>query len=324
MNRRTLMLAGAATALALAAGTASAQTTLRVGTFLAPIGVWHGPLQHFIDEVNGAGVGLRLELVADPSSVSPFQLGNAVQSGVIDIAYISGAFYTNLVPEADAHKLFNVPMSEMRENGAMELIDQIHRDRMQSRFLGKVVDGITYHLYTNKPITSIDLSGMRFRSTPLYRPFLTALGADNVQMAGGEVYSALEGGVIDGYPWPLWGIGDLGLLEPTKYRIEPGFYNSEIGVVVNERSWNRLSPEQQETLERVAIEMENSWFPQYLAEVNEEQIRIQEEAGIEVITFSPEINAEKIRIADESAWAEVIRNSPEFGPRLRELTYRAP
>lgn len=321
MNRRTMMLAGAAV-LALSSA-AQAQVTLRVGSFLAPIGVWHGPLQHLMDEVHAADIGIRMELVADPSSVSPFQLGNAVQSGVIDVAYISGAFYTNLVPEADAHKLFNVPTAEMRENGAMELIDQIHRQRMNSRFLGKVVDGITYHLYTRNPVESIDLSGLRFRSTPLYRPFLTALGADNVQMAGGEVFSALESGVIDGYPWPLWGIGDLGLLEVTRYRIEPGFYNSEIGIVFNERSWGRLSPEQQEAFERIVIEVEE-WFPSYLERVNAEQIALQDAAGIQVITFSDEMNAEMLRIADESAWEEVIRNSPEFGPRLRELTWRAP
>ncbi|MCC6009346.1 MAG: TRAP transporter substrate-binding protein DctP [Rhodobacteraceae bacterium] len=322
MNRRTLMTATAA-ALALTAATAQAQTTLRVGSFLSPIGVWHGPLQHLMDEVHAADIGIRMELVADPSSVSPFQLGNAVQSGVIDVAYISGAFYTNLVPESDAHKLFNIPTAEMRENGGMALIDQIHRERMNSRFLGKVVDGITYHIYTSDPVESIDLSGLRIRSTPLYRPFLTALGADNVQMAGGEVYSALEGGVIDGYPWPLWGISDLGLLDVTRYRIEPGFYNSEIGIVFNERSWDRLTPEQQDAFERIVIEVEE-WFPSYLERVNAEQIALQDEAGIEAITFSEEMNAEMLRIADESAWAEVIRNSPEYGPRLRELTYRAP
>ena len=41
--------------------------------------------------------------------------------GVVDIANVTGAFYTNLMPEADAFKLISKPMSEQRKNGTWEL-----------------------------------------------------------------------------------------------------------------------------------------------------------------------------------------------------------
>jgi len=223
MNRRTLF----STALAVFALStplaAMADTVLRVGTFLAPVGVWHQPIQRFIDQVNARNAGITLELVADPSSVNPFQLGDAVSSGVIDIAYLSGSFYTNLVPEADALKNFNLPVQEVRANGALDLMDKIHRERMGTVFLGKIVDGIPLHIFTSRKPESYDLSGFDLRGTPLYRPMMNGQGANVVQMPGGEIYAALESGVIDGYGWPLWGLGDLGLLEVTNYRIEPGF-----------------------------------------------------------------------------------------------------
>lgn len=315
--KKTLL---AALAAALVTAPAAAETTLRVGTFLAPQGVWHQPLAHFIETVNAKDADLELRLVADPSSVNPFQLGAAVQSGVVDIAYMSGSFYTSLVPEADAHKLFNKPVQELRENGAMELLDQIHRERMGAVFLGKVGDEVAYHLYTAEPVEGIDLSGWDFRGTPLYRPFLEAMGANVVQMQGSEVYPAMESGVIDGYPWPLWGIGDLGLLEVTKYRIEPGFYNAEIGFIVNERTWDGLTDAQRTALTEAAIETEN-WFIEYRNQVDAEQARLQEEAGIEVITFSDEENARMIEIADDAGWAVVMQNSPQYGARIKELTY---
>ncbi len=45
-----------------------------------------------------------------------------------------------------------------------------------------------------------------------------------MQTAPGEVYTALERGVVDGYGWPITGIFDLGWHEKTKYRVDPGFY----------------------------------------------------------------------------------------------------
>lgn len=310
----------AATGLALIAGAASAQTTLRVGTFLAPQGVWHGPLEHFIETVNGKDAGIELQLTADTSSLNPFQLGDAVSSGVIDVAYLSGSFYTNLVPEADANKLFNKPVAELRENGAMDLIDELHREKMGVVFLGKLGDGIDYHIYTNRPSDEPRFEGWNMRGTPLYRPYMEALGINVVQMQGSETYSAMESGVVDGYAWPLWGIQDLGLLEVTEYRVEPGFYNAEIGLLVNLDTWDELDDAQREALESAAIETEE-WFIEYRENTDDAQRALQDEAGIEVITFSEEENRELVQIADDEGWDVILEVSPEYGARLKELTY---
>ncbi|MEQ8482005.1 MAG: TRAP transporter substrate-binding protein DctP [Hoeflea sp.] len=315
------MLCAVAGLAMIGPGSASAETVLRVGTFLAPQGVWHGPLEHFIETVNAKDGDVRLELVADPSSISPFQLGDAVSGGVVDIAYLSGAFYTNLVPEADANKLFNVPVAELRSNGAMDLVDQIHREKMGAVFLGKLGDGIKYHVYTNRESSQPRFDGWNMRGTPLYRPFMEELGVNVIQMQGSEVYSAMEGGVVDGYAWPLWGIGDLGLLEVTKYRVEPGFYNAEISLLVNEDSWNGLTEDQRAMLQEATIETEE-WFIDYRNNIDEEQRQIQEDAGIEALTFSDDENEAFVATADEAGWAVVLENSPENGPKIKELTYR--
>ena len=59
------------------------------------------------------------------------------------------------------------------------------------------------------------------------------MGATVVQTPPGEVYTALERGVVDGYGWPITGIFDLGWHEKTKYRVDPGFYSAEVSVLVN-------------------------------------------------------------------------------------------
>ena len=327
MTHMTTMRATCLAACLAATASVSAQAeerVLRAGTFLPQQGIWHQPFQDFVDRVNAEGEGLiKIEIVVDPAAMNPFQMGEALANGVIDVLNISGSFYTNLVPEADAHKLFNVPIKELRENGAIELIDTIHREKMNAHFLTRWGEGTQLHIYTSQPIASPRLDGIDMRGTPLYRPFLEALGANIVQMTGSEIYSAMESGVIDGYAWPLWGIGDLGLLDVTKYRIDPGFYSTEISLLVNAEVFDGLSEEQQAFLERQAREFE-ARFIDIRDEITAGQLALQEEAGIEVITFSGEENREMQQTADDEGWETVLENAPENGAKLKALTYRDP
>jgi TRAP-type transport system periplasmic protein len=315
---RSFHLAGAAL-LSLAALTATAQAqTLRVGTFLSAQGVWHEPLAHLIETVNSMDLGVTLELVADPSAINPFQLGDALSSGVVDMAYLSGAFYTTLVPEADALKLLNRPVAELRANGAMDILDEVHRERMNAHFLGKLGDGVDYFVYTTEPVEGRDLSGLDLRGQPAYRPFLQASNANMVQMPGSEIYSAMESGVVDGYVWPLWGIQDLGLLEVTRYRLEPGFYNAEIAVLVNGGTWDGLTDAQRDGITAAMVETEE-WFQTYRDEIDASQRQIQVDAGIQTTELSEEEGALWRQTADESGWAVIEQNSPGFPARIREI-----
>ena len=53
---------------------------------------------------DGKGV-VRINYIGGPRAMPPFEVGNAVRTKVVDIANVTGAFYTNLMPEADALKL---------------------------------------------------------------------------------------------------------------------------------------------------------------------------------------------------------------------------
>ena len=121
------------------------------------------------------------------------------------------------MPEADAWKLTERPMPELRKNGGYDAMAALYAQKMNAIFLARLVDNNPFHLYLNKPIDKPDLTGLKLRITPVYRDFFQALGATVVQTAPGEVYTALERGVVDGYGWPITGVFDLGWNEKTKY-----------------------------------------------------------------------------------------------------------
>src|SRR5687767_5997132 len=132
--RLAILLAGAAL---LGAPSASAQeATLRAVSAFAEKTQFSRPFERFIEKVNEEGKGkLRINYIGGPRAVPPFEVGNAVKTGVVDMANVTGAFYTNLMPEADALKLSTKSMAEQRRNGAWEYINKLHNEKLNAYFL---------------------------------------------------------------------------------------------------------------------------------------------------------------------------------------------
>src|SRR6476660_10565578 len=113
---RPTFIVGFATLLATT--TAAAQeVTLRAVSAFAEKTTYARGFELFIERVNRDGKGvLQINYIGGPKAMPPFEVGNALKSGVVDIANSTAAFYTNVMPEADAWKLTERPMSELRKN----------------------------------------------------------------------------------------------------------------------------------------------------------------------------------------------------------------
>lgn len=310
-------------ALLLANAAAAQEVTLKAVTAFAENTTYSRPFEQFINRVNADGKGvLRINYIGGPKALPPFEIGNALKSGVIDIANAAGAFYTNLMPEADAWKLTERPMAQLRQNGGYAAMAAIYAQKLNAIFLARLVDNNPFHLYVNKPISSPDLTGLKLRITPVYRDFFQALGATVVQTAPGEVYTALERGVVDGYGWPITGVFDLGWNEKTKYRVDPGFYTAEVSVLVNKSAWDRLNEAQRNLLRKPAEQVEAEAAAVF-AEENEREIKRQAAAGIQTIRFEGATANTYLTKAYQAGWNGIIRQSPTAGPRLKELFQKA-
>ena len=302
--------------------TAGAQeVTLKVVSAFPESSLYVKRLETWIARVNDEGKGvLRLNFIGGPKAVPTFEVGNAVRTGVVDIAMSTGAFYTSVFPESDALKLTQMPIAEQRKNGAYDYISRVWSQKGNMHYLARIVEHQSFHVYLNKKIDRPDLTGLKIRVTPVYRDFFTALGATVMQTAPGEVYTALERGVVDGYGWPIGGIFDANWQEKTKYRVDPGFYDAEVSLLVNQDSWKKLTQAQRDFLTRqaLALEGQNDFWKTYA----QDEIKRQAQAGIQVIRFEGDQARQYVERAYETGWAGVLKASPEHGPKMRELFSR--
>ena len=309
-----------ATALALSwSSSARAQeATLRLVSAFPENSVYVQHLQKWMQRFNAEGKGsLQINFIGGPRAVPTFEVGNAVKSGVVDLALATGAFYTNVMPEADFLKLAQIPVAEQRRNGAFDYINKLWNDKGNMVYLARMVENQPFHLYLTKKIDKPDLTGLKIRITPVYRDFFQALNANVVTTAPTEVYTALERGVVDGYGWPIGGIFDLNWNQFTKFRVDPGFYDAEVSIVMNLNAWKKRSPKQKELLQQqaLALEAENSTWARFA----EEETKRQTQAGIQPIRFDAEQAKAYRDKAYEVGWASAIKASPEHGPKLKAL-----
>ncbi len=102
--------------------------------------------------------------------------------------------------------------------------------------------------------------------------------------------------------------------------MEPGFYNAEIGVLVNLDTWKKLNERQKAVLTSAARWMEDLNLDN--AKLWEEEKKRQTAAGIQPIVFSAAESAAYVKQANDAIWADINRRSPEHGPKLRQLLTR--
>ena len=234
------------------------------------------------------------------------------------MALATGSFYTNVMPEADYLKLTQIPIAEQRKNGAFAAINELWMQKGNMVYLARMVENQPFHLYLNKKVEKPELTGLKVRITPVYRDFFASLGAIYVTMPPGEVYTALERNVVDGYGWPIGGIFDLNWNEKTKFRVDPGFYDAEVSIIVNADAYKRLTPAQKAFLDKQALALEalNGFWATY---AREETAR-QEKAGIQTIRFDAAGTKAFVDKAYDAGWAGAMKANPDFAKKLKTLT----
>jgi TRAP-type transport system periplasmic protein len=299
------------------AGAAAAQETTLNAVLFVPRNTTFGEIfVRFVDQVNKEGKGLvQVKLIGGPDAIPTFEQGNAIRNGVVDMASLPPTFYTNVCPECDAQILAPQQTPQLRKTPFWTVLQKYTNQKLNAHLLSSYGDGIGFHIWTNKPPAAGTLKGMRLRTTPNYAPLFATLGVSQVQTAPGEVLTALERGVVDGYGWPAIGIFDLGWGAHTKYRIDPSFYNVIVNVLVNLNKWNSLREDQRAFLGKMAgwLETENvRWVAERRA-ADEKKIK---DAGIQVV----DLGDGHRKLAYEAYWDALAKRAPEPIKELRSAS----
>ena len=129
--------------------------------------------------------------------------------------------------------------------------------------LGLPVRGIFYgeegfrHFFTVKPVSGIaDFKGLKLRvsNDPVMNGMVEVLGANPTVVSFGELYSALQTGVVDGAEQPIANYKSNAFPEVANNLILDGHTLGAVQAVITDNAWNKLTENQQAAVMEAAAD----------------------------------------------------------------------
>jgi TRAP-type C4-dicarboxylate transport system substrate-binding protein len=101
-----------------------------------------------------------------------------------------------------------------------------------------------------------------------------------------------------------------------KYRIDPGYFQTDLSILVNLDRWNELSDEAQRILQDTAIAWEEESYAQLQA-LREQEDAEMKKRGMQVVELPPEAAEAYLAAAYEEAWNRLKERDPTHYDALR-------
>ncbi len=244
---------------------------------------------------------------------------DAVQQGNVEAGHSASYFYIGKDPAFGFHTAMPFGLNLRGQNawlyegGGQELIDDFLADYDVS-VLPVGNTGAQMAGWYRKEIKGVeDLKGLKFRVGGLAGMVLSKLGVIAVQLPAGDLYPAIEKGVIDAVEF-VGPLDDekLGLYKVAKYYYYPGWWegSATLGLFLNRKAFAALPAAYQVAL-RTACAEANQWLTVRYDNENPKALKRLVASGTQLRSFPRDVTQAAFRAAN-ALYAELSEQSPAF------------
>jgi len=269
----------------------------------------------------------QIQTFAGGEIVPGLQVLDAVQNGTVEIGHTASYYYFGKDPTFTFGSA--VPFGpNMRINqawymlgGGRDALNEFYKKyNVISLLAGNT--GCQMGGWFRKEVTNTeDLKGLKFRIGGFAGRVLQKLGAVPQQIAGGDIYPALEKGTIDGAEWVgPYDDEKLGFFKVAPHYYYPGWWEGGpmLLAFVNLDKWNALPKHYKSVLEQ-AGHYANNWMMAKYDQANPQALRKLLANGAKLHAFSPPIMEACLKAAKE-LHNEVAGTNPDFKKVYESLT----
>jgi TRAP-type mannitol/chloroaromatic compound transport system substrate-binding protein len=243
--------------------------------------------QHFADSVHLASGGrLEIKVFSAGELVGAMESFDAVSKGSAEVGHDWPGYWMG--KDQNFNSFASVPFGLDTEGYNIWLYERGGLEQMQELY-GKYNlfalpggnGGQEMGFFSNKKATKMeDFKGMRLRTPGWYMDIMTRLGASVTPLPGGEIYLALERGVIDAAEFSTPAMNyPMGFDEITKYVITPGIHQPSVqcALFFNKDAYNKL-PADLKWIIDIAAKETQLWSANWQENLNIEAIKMDETA----------------------------------------------
>ena len=246
--------------------------------------------------------------------VPGLQALDAVQQGTVECCHTCSYYYVGKDKTFGFGTAVPFGMNARQMNawiyygGGQKLLDEFYSNYNVLSFAGDNT-GVQMGGWFRKEVKSLaEVKGLKMRIAGLGGNVFAALGAVPQQIAGGDIYPALEKGTIDAAEWVgPYDDEKLGFFKVAKHYYYPGWWEPGpvIHFFVNKAEWAKLPKEYQEAFQAAAYEANVTMMAEY-DHKNPGALSRLLQNGVKLQAYSPDIlnaayAAAQQLYADESA-----------------------
>lgn len=316
--------AGAAAATVLAAPAIAQQATKitwrLTSSFPKSLDTIFGGAQDIANHVNAATDGnFNIQIFAAGEIVPGLQAADAVSSGTVEMCHTCSYYYVGkdptfaigtAIPFGLNARLTN---SWFYEGNGNKLLNEFYaKHNLYGMISGNT--GVQMGGWFRKEINTVDdFKGVKMRIAGLAGKVVEKLGVVPQQIAGGDIYPALEKGTIDAAEWVgPYDDHKLGFQKVAKYYYYPAFWEGGpvIHSFVNLDKWNNLPKNYQAVLQDACAFANTNMMAKYDAK-NPTAIKQIVAEGATLRPFSQDILDACYKAALE-VYAEISAVNPDF------------
>ena len=269
----------------------------------------------------------QVQCFAAGEIVPGLQVVDAVQNGTVEMGHTASYYYFGKDPTfAFGTSVSFGPNQRLNQGwfmlgGGKEVLNEFYAKYNQIALLcGNT--GCQMGGWFRKEINSVDdLKGLKFRIGGFPGRVLQKLGAVPQQIAGGDIYPALEKGTIDAAEWVgPYDDEKLGFYKVAPHYYYPGWWEggSMLFTFVNLDKWNALPKFYQAALEQAA-HYANNWMIAKYDSANPAALRRLIANGTKLHGFSPPIMEACFKAAKE-LHSEIAATNPSFKKVYESMT----
>lgn len=258
-----------------------------------------------VEELSGGEIKIDLQasgVLGAENDVLDTMLGGG---GTIDMARISAFALTSYGGEKS--KLLSVPYTFVNREHFWNFAesDLAKEFLMEPNENGSGIRGLAYaeegfrHFFTVEPVNSIeDLKGMKLRvsNDPIMNGMVNGLGASPTVVSFGELYSALQTGVVDGAEQPIVNYKSNAFQEVAPNLILDGHTLGAVQIVITDEAWDELSDEHKSIIEEAS---------KFASEFNRQ---ISEETENKVLEELKATGVNVVEVPDITIWQDACKD----------------
>jgi TRAP-type mannitol/chloroaromatic compound transport system substrate-binding protein len=261
----------------------------------------------------------QIQTFAGGEIVPGLQVLDAVQNGTVECGHTAMYYYFGKDDAFVFASAMPFGMNSRQQNawlihgGGLELLNEFMKSYNVTMYPGGNTNCQMGGWFRKEIKTVADLKGLKFRMGGFAGKIMSRVGVVPQQIAGGDIYPALEKGTIDGAEW----IGPyddekLGFVKVARFYHYPGWWesNSTVGFIVNNDALAKLPKQYKEALNSACLEA-NQWAMAKYDAVNTAALKRLVGAGAALTPFSPEV-MDACYVAANELYAEVSAKNPAF------------